>query len=167
MRLEDVITRGTRALQPAAADVAAGTLYHVTDEAITERSNGVIWQLFSGAGTFTVGVSVDGSQSPISPGFKGYRSVPFTGVITRARIFADVVGSIVFDIWNDTYANFPPTAADSICAAAKPTIAGANKYQDLTLTGWDVAVTAGDVLGFNVDSASTITKATLELEIRI
>ena len=31
-------------------------------------------------------------------------------------------GSIVIDVWKDTYANFPPIVADTITASAKPTL---------------------------------------------
>lgn len=49
-KLEDVILRGTRAGQPAANTVAVGTLYFVTDETTTERSDGTNWQTFADAG---------------------------------------------------------------------------------------------------------------------
>lgn len=49
--LSVVIVRGTRASQPAATTVAVGTLYYVTDESVTERSNGTIWETFSDGGT--------------------------------------------------------------------------------------------------------------------
>lgn len=39
--------RGTRADQPAATSVYAGTLYFVTDELVTERSSGTAWESFS------------------------------------------------------------------------------------------------------------------------
>jgi hypothetical protein len=45
-----VHARGTRAAQPLASDVSAGTLYFVTNEGKTERSNGTIWETYSGAG---------------------------------------------------------------------------------------------------------------------
>lgn len=48
MRLEDIILRSTRALQPAATTVPVGTLYFVTDESVIERSNGTTWQSYSG-----------------------------------------------------------------------------------------------------------------------
>jgi len=44
----NAIQRGNRASQPAANSVIVGTLYFVTDENITERSNGTIWQSYSG-----------------------------------------------------------------------------------------------------------------------
>lgn len=50
MNLEDVILRDTRANQPVATTVPAGTLYYVTDENVTERSNGAVWQDVSDSG---------------------------------------------------------------------------------------------------------------------
>lgn len=50
-RLQDVILRGTRASQPAATTLAIGTLYFVSDESVIERSNGTIWQTYSGGGS--------------------------------------------------------------------------------------------------------------------
>jgi len=41
---------------------------------------------------------------------------------------------------------------DSITAAAPPTITTAVKSEDDTLTDWTVAITADDILAFNVDS---------------
>ena len=55
-RLQDVIQRSTRALQPLATDVAPGTLYYVTDELITERSSGTAWESYAdGSGPTIVG----------------------------------------------------------------------------------------------------------------
>jgi hypothetical protein len=38
-----ILQQGTRANQPAATDVAEGTLYFVTDEKVVERSNLTTW----------------------------------------------------------------------------------------------------------------------------
>lgn len=43
--------RDTRANQPAADTVLTGTLYFVTDEQITERSNGTSWESYTDGGT--------------------------------------------------------------------------------------------------------------------
>lgn len=45
-----IIRRDTRANQPLASDVLHGTIYYVTDESVTERSNGLIWEDMSDAG---------------------------------------------------------------------------------------------------------------------
>ena len=107
----------------------------------------------------------DGNGSAIAAGTKVYVPCRFTGTITRASIFADVSGSCVIDVWKDTYANYPPTVADTIAASAKPTLSTAIKNDDSTLTGWTTSVTAGDVFGFNVDSATTVTRVVVVLEI--
>lgn len=217
--------RGLRAAQPAATAVAAGTIYYVTDEQVTERSTGAAWEDVSdgGAGisdgdtlatglTFpntglhildtnashdlilapgsnitadrtltlttgdanrsltlpvigTVGITIDGGGSAITTGTKGYVECPFAGTIVQATVLLDQSGSIVIDVWKDTYANYPPTDADSITASAPPTVSSATKSQDSTLTGWTTSVAAGDIFGFNVDSITTATRATLILKI--
>ncbi|GAH83480.1 unnamed protein product, partial [marine sediment metagenome] len=76
-------------------------------------------------------------------------------------------GAIVIDVWKDTYANFPPTNDDAMPGAGKePTITATNqKGQDLDISDWaTVAIAAGDVLAFNVDSCAAITRVTLSLK---
>lgn len=132
-------------------------------------------KFYNGAGLFTrptgtaiykVGVTVDGGGSAITTGVKGYTSIPVAGTIVRARMMADQVGSAVIDVWKDIFANYPPTVADTITAAAKPTLAAQDHTDNTTLVGWTTAVAVGDVLGFKVDSAATVTRVTLELWIQ-
>jgi Protein of unknown function (DUF2793) len=108
---------------------------------------------------------VDGGGAAIATGIKGDLEVPFACTINQVSLLADQTGSIVVDIWKDTYANYPPTVGDSITASAKPTIASATKAQDATLTGWTTAITAGDILRFNVDSATSIQRCTISLKV--
>ena len=112
-----------------------------------------------------LGYAIDGGGAVIATGVAGSGvQAPFACTIDSVTLLADVSGSIVIDIWKDTYANYPPTVADSICASAKPTLSSAIKAEDTTLTGWTKTVAAGDVLYFNVDSCSTITKVSLILK---
>lgn len=106
---------------------------------------------------------INGGGSVIATGIKGDLEIPFACTINRVTMMADVSGSIVIDVWKDSYANFPPTDADSITASAPPTISSALKSQDSTLTGWTKAIAAGSILRFNVDSCSTIKVCTLAL----
>ena len=107
---------------------------------------------------------IDGSGSVIATGVKGDVELPMAGTITAARLVADVAGAIVIDIWKDTYANFPPTVADTITASAKPTItASGTKSEDTTLTGWTKTFAKGDILRINVDSCTTITRCLISL----
>lgn len=132
----------------------SGLEFNTTNLRMTDnqRTSAIIW-------------TIDGGGSAITTGQKGYIEIPFACTITAARAFADQAGSIVVDVWNDTYANYPPTDADSITASAPITISATTKSQDTTLTGWDTAIEAGDVLGFNVDSVSTITRLTIVLTV--
>ena len=106
---------------------------------------------------------IDGGGAAIIAGEKGHIEVPFACTITRATSLADQSGSIVVDIWKDSYANFPPTNADTITSATPPTITTATKAQDSTLTSWTTAITAGDVLAYNVDSCTDIERVTISL----
>lgn len=119
--------------------------------------------------TRTIGIPyvIDGGGSAITTGQKGYLEIPFACTITGWTILADQSGSIVVDVWKDTYANFPPTVADTIAGSEKPTLSSAQKNQDLTLTTWTTAVSAGDVLAFNVDSAATVTRVLVSLRATI
>lgn len=59
MRFEEIILRGTRSAQPAANLLPIGALYYVTDEAVTERSNGTSWDTYAdGAGNANFGVAL-------------------------------------------------------------------------------------------------------------
>lgn len=108
---------------------------------------------------------IDGGGSVITTGVKGFIEIPFACTINSATALADQSGSIVVDVWKDTYANYPPVDADSITASAPVTISSATKSQDSTLTGWTTSISAGDVLGFNVDSITTCQRVTIALKV--
>lgn len=107
----------------------------------------------------------DGGGSVIATGVHGDIPIHFNGTIQSAELYADQSGSIEIDVWKDVKANFPPTDADSITAAAPPTLSSDDFSEDSTLTGWATALSAGDVLRFNVDSVTTIQHATLALKV--
>jgi len=109
---------------------------------------------------------IDGGGSAITTGEKGHIRIPFKCEIQKVTLLANASGSIVIDIWKDTYANFPPTDPDSIVASAPPTLDGAQKSEDSTLTGWTKTINADDILAFNVDSAATITRVVLILNVK-
>lgn len=115
----------------------------------------------------TITLGLDNAGSAITTGVKADVYLPYAGTITAVTMLADQSGSIVVDIWKDTYANYPPTGADAITASAKPTISSATKSQDTTLTGWTTSVSAGDTLRFNVDSCTAITRLNLVLTVTV
>jgi hypothetical protein len=117
-----------------------------------------------------VGIVIDGGGSVITTGVKGFVEVPFACTITAVTLLstdaAVTSGSIVIDIWKDSYANYAPTIADTITASAKPTLASAIKSRDTTLTGWTTAIAAGDILGFSVTSVTALTRVALSLTVQ-
>lgn len=117
----------------------------------------------------TIGLTIDGGGATITTGPKGgFLPVPFSGRIDGWCLVADQTGSIVVDVWKAPWASFPPDAGDSICGGAKPTLASQQKAESYgTLAGWAGEVVAGDVIGFNVDSASAIQRAVLTLRVQV
>lgn len=109
---------------------------------------------------------IDGGGSAITTGIKGDLIIPYNGTIQGWDILADTSGSIVVDVWKDTYANFPPTVADTITGSEKPTITSASKNQDTSLSSWTTTISRNDILRFNVDSCTTITRVTLNIRIK-
>jgi len=108
---------------------------------------------------------IDGGGAAITTGVKGDLYVPDAFTLQGWSILLDQSGSIVIDVWNDTYANFPPTVADSLNAGGgtKPTVTTATKNKDTTLTSYDTSIPADSSLRFNVDSITTATRAVIAL----
>lgn len=108
---------------------------------------------------------IDGGGTEITTGEKGFIIVPWDCTITSVTLLADQSGSIVIDLWYDTFANFPPDNSDSITAAAPATISTAQKSQDSTLTGWSKSLTRLGIISYNVDSVTDIERVTIVLDV--
>ena len=106
---------------------------------------------------------IDGGGSTILAGIKGDIYIPFNFVVTSAKLLADQTGSIIVDIWKDTYANYPPTVADKITGSTPPTIAAATKSTDATLSGWTTTIPADSILRFNVNNVTSLQRVTVIL----
>lgn len=107
----------------------------------------------------SVGCVIGDGTNVITTGQSATIIMPFGMTITGWTIVecSDTAtsSSIVVDVWKDTYANYPPTVADTIAGTEKPTLSTATKGQDLTLSSWTTSVTAGDIIKFNVDSVTS------------
>lgn len=125
--------------------------------------NGSAWAAADRHGR--IGVSLDGGGSALTTGLKHWVQAPDAGQITGWEILPDQSGSLVIDIWKAAYADLPATDGNSITASAPPTLSSAVKAVGTALTGWTVDFAKDDWFYFNVDSASTVTKATLVLKV--
>jgi hypothetical protein len=104
--------------------------------------------------TDSFGIVVDGAGTAITTGSKGSKYIPWDCTITGWDIRSDVSGSCVFDV---------KRSGISLAGSEKPTLSGASSNQDLALSTWTTSLSAGDVVEFVVDSASTVTRATVTI----
>lgn len=147
------------------AKVLAGSGVALTSTGVDSGTGDVTVSTTAALRTSVITFIIDGGGAVLSTGMKGDLKVPFACTITEATLLADQAGSVVVDIWKDTYANFPPVVGDSIVASASPTLNSAAKAQDAALTGWTTTIAAGDILRFNINSVATITRLTIVLQV--
>lgn len=161
------IARDTEVTSAISTHAGVAAAHHTKTVDASELTAGELLtaRLSTNIKTLTITFIIDGGGSAITTGQKGHLRIPFACTIQRVTMLADVSGSIVVDIWKDTYANFPPDNADSITSAAPPTISSAQKSEDSTLTGWTTSIAADDILAYNVDSCATITRLTISLKV--
>lgn len=127
-----------------------------------DGQDGYLWPMPAPATTPQVAITVDGGGLALTTGHKAYLRILRAGTIIGWTIVADRVGSIAFDIFKSSFAGYPPVA--SIVAAAPPTLVATDHGESSTLTGWTMAVSAGDVIGVSITSVATIQNVTLQLD---
>ena len=151
-----------------------GTAYVATDDhtsgATTEPGVGVDWEdhwlpVADVPLVANLNVCVLSSAGAVPSGQIAVEEVPFDATITGWDLFADRATDAEFDVWVTDYAGYPASSGDSICAAALPTLTGASKNTDSTLTGWTTALSAGDILTFVVGSVTQARRLTLVLHL--
>lgn len=126
------------------------------------------WTGFDVGQTADIEFIIDGGGAVITTGQKGHLQVDFACTVVAWTLLADTPGAIVVDVWQDTYANPPPTNANAMPGAGnEPTIAATNqKGRSTDVSAWTTtAIAAGSTLAFNVDSVTSITRATLILKV--
>ncbi len=117
----------------------------------------------------TINIGIDGAGAVISTGVKyaaGF-DVPAPCFLLEWSAVADQSGSIVVDFWKDTYANWPPTNADTITGADEVTISAATKGQNTSPTDWTRVWAKGDRIIPNVDSVTTIEAVQITLRVAL
>lgn len=123
---------------------------------------------------FWLTLEFDGGGSALTTGVKRRIKLPYNFDVvsdgTAAwEVALDQSGSIGFDLWVDTYANYPPTNADRVSGtigSQNPRVSSAIKAQSATLTGWTTSFVKGRYLFVAIDSITTATWATLSLHIK-
>ena len=115
----------------------------------------------------SLGTTADGGGSAVTTGVKGYLVVPYTGYITGWSIVSDGASpTCTWDVWKIASGTALPTVSNTITAAAKPDLSTGNVVRSTAVSTWGTGtnLTAGDIVGFNVDAATVGTRMTLTLE---
>jgi hypothetical protein len=119
---------------------------------------GGLWLSFKGGDdpSFNFQVVIGDGISPITTGVKGDFEVPYNCEVVGWTIIESTgnPGTLVVDIWRDSYSSFPPTVSDSICGTEKPTTPGITRGKDDTLMTWYTRLYKGDILRYNVESTT-------------
>jgi len=119
--------------------------------------------------TETINFIIDGGGATITTGIKGDIVLDFACTIVSAELReCSSVGTAtaVVNIWKTAESGWPPTVSNTITSSTPPTLAGAAKEIDSTLTSWTTSVAAGDILRVNVDSCTGGQRLTLSLKVR-
>jgi hypothetical protein len=119
----------------------------------------------SGMGFTGIITIVTTAEDYIATGYKTDIELPFNLAIDGWTILNDAAGSIIYGLWRDTYANFPPTSSDAMHSGATgPNTVLANKNQAVGLSSWGAPTGSnGSILRINVDAVTGLHKSTLSL----
>lgn len=134
---------------------------------VLQNSSGTIsWANSVDTGVkFPIVKSWDGQGSAVTTGNTRYFTAPYAMTITGWNI--SCVGSsptCTIDIWKVATGTALPTVANTIMGT-KPALSSGNAVRSSTMTGWTtLAISAGDILGFNIDACSNATVINFELE---
>ncbi len=121
--------------------------------------------------TRTINFVIDSGSAPMSSGIKGEMTLDVTGEIQSWTIVGDQDGQIQLDIGKVDYANFPNLA--SICGTERPQLGdiASNSVQrkntNTTISSWNKALNAGDLLQFEVVYAINIQRCMVSMKLAL
>jgi|TARA_B110000503_G_C7091785_1_gene389749 hypothetical protein len=120
----------------------------------------------SSASSSAITIAWDGQGGFITTGLTRYFVAPYDCTITGWSIVAEGTNpTCTIDVWKIVSGTSLPTIVDTITGTVLPYLSTGNVIRSSTLTGWTVAVTAGDILGFNIDSVANALTIKINLEL--
>ena len=137
-------------------ETIAALLEAPTDSKQYARKDGA-WVEVVAASPKTFGITVDGAGQVLTAGSKGFVTIPYDCTITNWYLAADQAGDVIFDV---------KLGGTSLVGTGNfPTLATAISGTD-AVSGWtSVAVSAGDILEFEImGTPSTITRVNLVIK---
>ena len=109
---------------------------------------------------YTYGLTVDGSGSQLTTGIKGYVTIPMNIELLEWYIVAKESGAVIIDINNGIGGN------SIVGGGNRPTLIS-QQNSSANVTSWDTTtLNQGDLIEFEVDSASTVTWVNLIVKAR-
>ena len=121
--------------------------------------------------TRTINFVVDAGSAPMSSGIKGEMTLDVSGKIESWTIIGDQSAQVQFDIKKVDFANFPNYS--SICGTEKPQLGdiGQGTTQRIntntSLSTWNTALTAGDILQFEIVYAINIQRCVVSMKLAL
>lgn len=107
--------------------------------------------------TTSFGITIDGQGGVISTGSKGYVVIPYDATITGWYIVGDQTGSISIDLLRN--------GTSIIDGGNLPTLSSTQRA-NAAVSGWtSTAISANDEIQFYVDTATTVTRVNLIIQI--
>lgn len=135
----------------------------VTANAANKRAN-VEFTLNDNQRAEELVITFDGGGQVLTTGDSNtYYTIPYAGTIDSWYVTGSPSGNVVIDVWKR--AGAIPVNANTITGTEKPTLNSAQLANDTALSSWTTSVARGDVFGFEVESVSLVTRATLVLRI--
>jgi hypothetical protein len=113
-------------------------------------------------------IVLDGSGATILTGVKMDVPVDFACEVVGWSMFCDAAVNARVDLWSDSFANFPPTIADTMpgADANKPRVVAAAKASG-GVSGWTkTAIAAGDIIRVNLDTNDAAVRITVGVKLR-
>jgi hypothetical protein len=103
-----------------------------------------------------MGITIDGGGSVPATGSKGFVTIPLVGTIANWYLAADQSGSCVIDVKR--------SGSSIVGAGNKPTLSSAQSGNAAVSSWTSTAISAGDIIEFNLDSVTTITWVNLVIK---
>ena len=139
------------------ASLAVSSSYALTASFVLNGGGGGVT-----VSTSSIVLTLDGLGGTVTTGSKGYIRIPFNFTINSWSIIAVPAGSITFDVWKAN--NTVPTAANTICGGNFPSASSPNTFTTSSnITSWISGGLAGDIIGWNLASASNASFVTFQL----
>jgi len=158
-------------INATAGTYGSGSLVPVITVAANGRISSVSTTAVSGGGGAATGNSeivfvIDGGGSVISTGLRGSLEIPFNCNVVSWTILTDQNGTIGMNVYNENYSTWGSTLprTNEISFGVPISItssASKNNYTLITPT----AIAASNILSYNVQTVSTITRASICLKV--